>query len=143
MATTERTLRIPVTRGTGRRSWLVAGLVAAALVGMMIAGLELQGSSARPVPAQPALGPAYLGPISGTGPGLTEVAAEPAPPVSAVSGTGPDLLVVARDWSFSAAGLGSRGAVHPGHRVRPVSSRGNDGPSAVARCGTSVGDSPC
>ena len=154
MATTSTSIPVPAPRAAGRKTWIGLALVGALLMGGVAAGIQL--SRGGP---EPAVGPvdthAYENtPVTGTGPGLVEVAdaskAMQAYQNTMVTGTGPGLAEIADQSAaakayqgqvitgtgpdlaaLTAAGLIPRGAVSPGHRATLAQEHGN-GPTPPA-----------
>ena len=99
MATTSTSIPVPAPRAAGRRTWIGLALATALLIGGVAAGIQLsEGGS------EPAVGPvdtrAYENtPVTGTGPGLIQVAdaskAMKAYQSTMVTGTGPGLAEIA------------------------------------------------
>jgi len=148
MATTSTSIPVPAPRAVGRRTWIGLALVTALLIVGVAAGIQL--SRGGP---EPAVGPvdtrAYENtPVTGTGPGLIEVAdaskamqayqntmvtgtgpglAEIADQSAAakayqgqvITGTGPDLAALAASGVIPRGSVVSRGSVSPGHHVLP------------------------
>jgi hypothetical protein len=142
MGTTSTALPVPAPRFGGRRTWLALALAGGLLLGGAIGAIELTNDGAPPavgpvdtrayentpvtgtgpglvqVADQAAASKIYSGsPVTGTGPGLTKVADQSAASRmysgTPVTGTGPDLAEVA---GSQVAGPFDRGAVSPGHR---------------------------
>jgi hypothetical protein len=157
MGTTSTALPVPAPRFGGRRTWLALALAGGLLLGGAITAIELTNDGAAPavgpvdtrayentpvtgtgpgliqVADQSAASNLYSGtPVTGTGPGLTEVADQSAATRAyqgtPITGTGPDLAEVA---GSQVAGPFDRGAVSPGHRAMPGAGRSAGSPGIV------------
>jgi hypothetical protein len=124
MGTTSTALPVPAPRFGGRRTWLALALAGGLLLGGAMTAIEMTNNGAAP-----AVGPvdtrAYENtPVTGTGPGLVQVADQSATSKmysgTPITGTGPGLAEVA---GSQMAGSFDRGAVSPGHRAVPQTGR--------------------